>query len=76
MKSGGKKIKENICPVCNGVGYTAEHDLPSRHGEDGECINCPIQVQCDHEAIREQIRQEFKEALYGTDLTKLNKLLK
>ena len=48
MKSGGKKIKENICPVCNGVGYTAEHDLPSRHGEDGECINCPIQVQCEN----------------------------
>lgn len=29
------------------MGYIAEHDLPSRHGEDGECINCPIQVQCE-----------------------------
>lgn len=36
------------CPKCNGNGYTAEHDLPSRHGEDGECISCPIQVQCEN----------------------------
>lgn len=35
------------CDVCNGDGYTAEHDLPSRHGEDGECISCPVQVGCE-----------------------------
>lgn len=43
----GKGIKEK-CSVCGGFGYTAEHDLPSRHGKDGECISCPIQVQCEY----------------------------
>ena len=47
-KESRKDKKEKDCPVCGGVGYTAEHDLPSRHGEDGECINCPIQVQCEN----------------------------
>lgn len=36
------------CPECNGDGFTVEHDSPSRHSpEDGTCINCPIQVQCE-----------------------------
>ena len=35
------------CTACNGDGWYADHDSPSRHGEDGECINCPIQVQCE-----------------------------
>lgn len=39
--------KEEVCKACNGDGYTAEHDLPSRHGENGECISCPVQVQCE-----------------------------
>ncbi len=39
--------EENVCNKCGGLGYTAEHDLPSRHGEDGECVSCPVQVQCD-----------------------------
>lgn len=39
--------KENICPVCNGVGYTAEHASVDEHGENGECVNCPTQVQCE-----------------------------
>jgi RecJ-like exonuclease len=41
------KTAEDICPACNGMGFTAEHDSPSRHGEDGECVSCPIQVQCE-----------------------------
>ena len=35
------------CPKCSGDGYTAEHDLPSRHGEYGECVSCPVQVECE-----------------------------
>lgn len=35
------------CPKCNGFGYYAGHDLPNRHGEDGECVNCPVQVPCE-----------------------------
>lgn len=34
------------CTKCRGYGYYADHDLPTRHGEDGECVSCPIQVQC------------------------------
>jgi hypothetical protein len=35
------------CPECGGRGYTAEHDPCDPH-INGECINCPIQVQCVH----------------------------
>lgn len=35
------------CKKCSGWGYYADHDLPSRHGEDGECVSCPIQVPCE-----------------------------
>lgn len=35
------------CKTCDGSGYYADHDDMNRHGEDGECISCPIQVQCD-----------------------------
>jgi hypothetical protein len=35
------------CKECKDDGFTAEHDSPNRHGEDGECVNCPIQVQCE-----------------------------
>jgi DnaJ-class molecular chaperone len=41
------KLKQYECPTCKGDGFTAEHDLPSRHGEYGECLTCPIQVQCE-----------------------------
>lgn len=42
-----KTVKEK-CKLCNGDGYTAEHDLISNHNpEDGSCITCPIQVQCE-----------------------------
>jgi hypothetical protein len=41
-----KKCEEIKCPKCNGDGFTAEHDLPERHGKDGECVNCPIRVYC------------------------------
>lgn len=36
------------CSDCGGQGWTAEHDLPSNHNpETGECISCPVQVQCN-----------------------------
>jgi len=35
------------CNKCDGLGYYEDHDLPSRHGVDGECISCPVQVQCE-----------------------------
>lgn len=34
------------CPKCDGLGYTAEHDLNDPH-ENGCCSNCPIQVPCE-----------------------------
>jgi len=35
-----------FCENCKGVGWTTEHDWPSSHGEDGECISCPVQEPC------------------------------
>ncbi len=35
------------CDKCTGFGYTSEHD-PSDPHIDGECSNCPIQVQCEN----------------------------
>lgn len=40
-------MTEVECHVCMGSGFTAEHDLPNRHGEDGECVSCPVQVLCE-----------------------------
>jgi hypothetical protein len=34
-----------ICPCCNGIGWTVEHD-PSDPHIGGVCTNCPVQVQC------------------------------
>ena len=42
-----KKDERGKCPQCNGVGFTSEHDLPSNHAPNGDCISCPIQVQCE-----------------------------
>ena len=39
---------EMECPECNGDGFTSEHDSPDTHGGDGECLTCPIQVQCHY----------------------------
>lgn len=41
--------EEVKCPVCNGDGYTSEHN-PDSMDWDGEhnCDNCPIQVQCEN----------------------------
>lgn len=36
---------KEICQFCNGDGYTAEHD-PSDPHIDGQCMYCPIQVEC------------------------------
>ena len=35
------------CTECNGTAYYADHDSPKSHSEDGECVSCPIQVQCE-----------------------------
>lgn len=32
------------CKVCYGTGIVPEHD--SRHGEDGECLTCPVPAPC------------------------------
>ena len=46
------KLEENeiICPVCNGDGWTEEHDPSKFDYETGEhfCRYCPIQVGCDN----------------------------
>lgn len=63
-KPGSDKFNEM---VMNAAKFSHELEYPPTEDEE---------LRRDHEAIREQIRQEFKEALYGTDLTKLNKLLK
>lgn len=39
-----EKVK---CKNCDGSGYVAEHDLPENHGEDGECISCPVKAYCE-----------------------------
>ncbi len=33
------------CEVCKGDGFTAEHG--NHNPETGECLNCPIQEQCE-----------------------------
>ena len=36
------------CTDCDAMGWTAEHNTADTHNpEDGSCMNCPIQVQCD-----------------------------
>lgn len=34
------------CSNCGGSGIVAEHDIPAHHGEDGECVSCPVQAPC------------------------------
>lgn len=39
---------ENVCDVCNGQGWYADHDAKSAHNPyDGTCLTCPVQVQCE-----------------------------
>jgi len=35
------------CSDCDGVGFTAGHDTPGSHSEDGECLSCPVKVGCE-----------------------------
>ncbi len=35
------------CFECNGSGTLPDHDTPENHGTDGECVSCPVPVQCD-----------------------------
>ena len=47
MKTLHDKEKGKIeCPQCNGYGYYAGHNTPETH-PDGDCTQCPIQVECD-----------------------------
>lgn len=41
------ELAESVCVYCNGDGFTAEHDPTDPH-EGGVCVQCPIQVQCEH----------------------------
>lgn len=37
------------CKICNGDGFTSEHDEDSRDHEGQHCCSgCPIQVQCEN----------------------------
>lgn len=40
-------MKGDKCKYCNGDGYTSEHDPFDPHA-NGECTNCPIQMECEH----------------------------
>ena len=35
------------CSECDGDGFTDGHDIPQSHSEDGECLSCPVKVDCD-----------------------------
>jgi len=35
------------CSECEGDGFTNGHDISESHGRDGECLSCPVQVECD-----------------------------
>lgn len=49
MTSICKEItQERECQKCQGWGWYADHDLMENHNpEDGSCLSCPIQVQCE-----------------------------
>lgn len=41
-------MEKEKCKVCNGDGYYADHAPMNTHNpETGECMICPIQVQCE-----------------------------
>jgi RecJ-like exonuclease len=56
-----KVTKREKCTHCDGHGYTAEHDIPEHHNPyTGECLTCPIQVQCDEcHATGEVIKEDL-----------------
>jgi len=35
------------CSECDGDGFTDGHDIPQSHSGDGECLSCPVKVDCD-----------------------------
>ena len=39
-------MKGDKCKHCQGDGWYSDHDSLDNHGRDGECLTCPIQVQC------------------------------
>ena len=44
-------MKKEKCKICDGDGFTAEHDPTDtrpEHYEQGDCITCPVQVQCEN----------------------------
>ncbi len=45
----GDKELYTKCDLCNGDGYTSEHDVNNRDYETGEhdCLYCPVLVQCE-----------------------------
>ena len=51
------------CGVCDGEGFTVEHDLKC----DGSCGSCPVQVQCETcrgtGEIKTYTEEELQEAI-------------
>ena len=35
------------CKNCGGQGFYQDHAPANEHREDGSCIECPVQVQCE-----------------------------
>jgi len=55
--------QKQSCKKCEGNGYTVEHDSASNHSpEDGSCITCPIQVQCEDCLGTGELKQSWEEA--------------
>jgi hypothetical protein len=67
MIGNNKQINTANCRECEGFGYTAGHDLPWNHNPTtGECISCPIQIQCgacEANGICEIPNLEYNQAL-------------
>jgi len=70
-------VKAPICPICNGQGWTAEHDPQDPH-ENG-CSNCPIQVQCEPclgtGFVQEVIPKSEIKSMISLDVEKVEKAI-
>lgn len=49
------------CPQCKGYGYYANHAPADMHGEDGECVFCPMQYECELCETKGKVPDDYKE---------------